>query len=108
LLAVWAIRAEPLYGKIVHNTLAAVFPHVYAKLAASHLLFFASARALSIPAGTPSEESAIFDLLALPNREINTIDNRVLERHFDIRRLFGLPDEYREPARDTGADSGHP
>jgi spermidine synthase len=96
LVAIWCIGSDPVYGKILHNTLRSVFPFVRPRIESMHLLFFASTRALDVPVASVDEQRGIEALLSVESDAINTIDNRVLERHFDIRRAFALPKEYDE------------
>ena len=95
-LAVWALGTEPVYAKIIHNTLRAVFPHVHARIIGQHLHYYAAERELDIPLTDSTEIEYIRAVLLLPNDEVNTLDNRALERHFDVRRAFVLPKSYTE------------
>jgi hypothetical protein len=112
-LALWVIGAEPEYGKVVWNTLSAAFPHVDARLPADHpnFNFYASAEPLRLAPGDQRSNSRVRDLRAVPLGDVNRLENRALERHFDIRRVFALPRDYDEPVfadreRARGAGAG--
>ncbi len=96
-LALWAIGAEPYYAKVMYNTVAAVFSHTYARVVAGNLHIYGSMRSLDVRLAGGPEQGEVKRVLASPAKEINTIENRALERHFDIRRVFDLPRGYEEP-----------
>jgi spermidine synthase len=108
-LSLWVIGADPSYGKVVWNTLAAVFPHVDARLPEEHpnFNFYASRAPLNLPPGDQRSVSRVRDLVAFTSTEVNTLENRALERHFDIRKVFALPRAYTEPVF-KGTDHGAP
>ncbi len=95
-LAVWAIGGDAVYAKILYNTAKSVFPHVRLRVVASHLHVYASARPLELGVDERLERPVIDRILATPSDEVNTLDNRALERRFDIRKTFRLPPDYRE------------
>jgi spermidine synthase len=114
-LALWVIGEDPAYGRVLLNTLRAVFPEVEPRVAERHpnFTFFASKRPLSLPRPTSRAVAAISQMADLSISDVNTIDNRALERFFDIRRIFGLPANYNESvfsdaerARAAGAKAG--
>jgi spermidine synthase len=101
-LALWALADEPEAGKIIDNTLRAVFPNVEVRVPSRfpNFTFYASTRPLSLHPTDPREGIGAGleqHMKALPVRDVNTLDDRALERSFDIRRAFGLPRGYDEP-----------
>lgn len=95
-LALWAQTGTLEFEKAVYNTLQAVFPHVSVRIVSDMYMFFASEAPLNIVAGSSEEQAMISRLLATPVDEVNTLDNRVLEKYFSIHDFFDLPDDYRE------------
>jgi spermidine synthase len=99
-LALWMISMQPASGKIVWNTLRAVFSNVDQRAAetAPNFSFYASMRPLHLPPPDSADARMARDMKAIALDELNTVDNRALERYFDIRQAFSLPSDYDEPA----------
>ena len=98
-LALWSFRINPDFSKIIYNTMSDVFAHVAFVPDRQNHKFYASDLPLT---GLAEEEDRFLEqerkmLLGVEEDGINTLDNRLLEQHFSINRIFGLPDDYREP-----------
>jgi len=99
LLGLWLIGQDRKSAKVIWNTLRAVFEHVEARVPTSGPVFsfYASTRALDIPNPYGPGARLVSAMQETPIDDVNTIDNRALERFFDIRRAFSFPSDYDEP-----------
>ena len=89
IFALWAIRGNSHeYNQILFNTLNAVFDYVYIKHTDAVQLF-ASNRPLNIISDSKEHWSET-------TTEINTVDNRALEKIFNIDEVFNLPEGYED------------
>ena len=102
-LSLWMFGARPEYAKVIHNTLSAVFMHVGFRVERGNLLFFAANRPLGLAPRHNGEARAVREVLATPIDTVNTLDNRALERHFDLSSAFGFPPGYSERNAASGA-----
>jgi len=95
--ALWSFFGSEGMSKVLLNTVRAVFPHVRLRLTERAVMFFASDAPLDgiVPAGA-DEASQIAQIDRNPIREVNALDRRVLERHYDMRATFGFPAHYYE------------
>ncbi len=91
-LGFWAIGNGVEFGKILYNSLKSEFPYVYINKNANQHQFYASDRALDIPFSGPAEEKAVSEILSHPLTEINTLENRALEKRYNIAEVFRLPE----------------
>jgi spermidine synthase len=96
MFALWLFRTGADYGKVIANTLRAVFAHVEIRVAGLNLHYFASDAPLRIPPPRLEERRTLELIEASGIDDINTIDNRSIERYFDLSKAFGLPDDYSE------------
>ena len=94
--ALWIFGTKPDPGKVLFNTLLSEFAHVELRIGGQNLQLFASDSPLAIPEGTALEQRIVDRILASEVTLINTIDNRALERFFDVRAAFGFPQSYSE------------
>lgn len=88
--ALWAIRGgngNERYNQILYNTLKEVFDYVYIKYGSSVQLYAAN-RPLDIESDHQQWED--------PSDEVNTLDNRVLEKSYNIYQVFDLPESYND------------
>lgn len=99
ILALWMVGQNPYDNRILWNTLRSVFPHVALRVSEQvpNSSFFASMVELPFPAARGIAARMIENMQAVGVDAVNTIDNRALERHFDVRRAFALPRDYDEP-----------
>lgn len=96
-LALWAQTGSQEFEKIIYNTLKAVFPNVQVRVIdETFYTFYASDAPLAIQPQDGAEARIIERLLNVPLDEVNTLDNKVLEKYFNIRSFFDLPYDYRE------------
>jgi spermidine synthase len=99
LLALWLIGQDRKTAKVIWNTLRTVFQYVEVRVPESGPVFsfYGSIRFLDLPEMHGSGEQLVRDMTAMPIDDVNTIDNRALERYFHIRRAFSFPNDYDEP-----------
>jgi len=99
LLGLWLIGQNKKSARVIWNTLRAVFENVEVRVPTSGPVFsfYASSRALDLPNPDGPGARLVKAMEATPIEDVNTIDNRALERHFDIRRAFSFPVDYDEP-----------
>lgn len=99
-LALWSFYVSPDFSKVIYNTLRSVFPYVTMKVWEGNITFYGTLRPLLL-----KDENKIKDkeeiklinyVLSSPIKEINTIENRTLEKYFNINKQFGLPGSYFE------------
>lgn len=96
-LALWAQTGSLEFEKVIYNTLKSVFPHVSVRVIdETFYTFYASDQALDIRAQDATESRIIERMLDTPLESINTLDNKALEKYFNIRSFFDLPYDYRE------------
>lgn len=99
-LALWAHRGSNDFEKVIYNTLKSVFPNVNIVIIDGFYTFYASNSPAHLPVSPSPEEpmasQQIDDMLNTPNNEINTLDNKVLEKYFDVQSYFNLPTSYKE------------
>ncbi|MBL1274595.1 MAG: fused MFS/spermidine synthase [Ectothiorhodospiraceae bacterium] len=96
ILALWAQTGSPKFGKIILNTLREVFSHVEIRLINGFYTYYGSDQPLALPPVRDSERQQTMAVLNAPISEMNTLDNRVLEKYFNIRQFFVLPSDYQE------------
>lgn len=96
-LAIWMAGAEPDYGRVLYNTVAAAFEHVSVRVVGGSLHVYGSDRPLDIRPAPGQETAQVAAVMASPVREANTLDDRALERFFDVRKAFHLPRSFQEP-----------
>ncbi len=98
ILSVWAQRGGTDYEKVIYNTLKSVFKNVYIRVLYSFYTFYASDANYSFPVDSVFETSDIKQVLQNPLGDINTIDNRVLGKYFNVNVFFNFPDKYHDPS----------
>jgi spermidine synthase len=99
-VAVWSFIITPEFTRVMYNTLRSVFPYVVMRHSPIEqaTFYYAAMHPLaldfnSLPKG---DESYIEQSMALRNDEVNTLENRALEKYVRMNQLFALPDNYRE------------
>jgi spermidine synthase len=98
IFALWSYNAGNPVSKILLNTAHLVFPNVRIRILDHAIVLFASDSPLdSIAAEDDLEAAAIAQIETTPVTEINTLDHRVLENHYNMRAVFGFPAHYQEP-----------
>ena len=99
-LALWAHRGGNEFEKIIYNTLKSVFNNVSVAMINGFYTFYASNSKTIMPdfalanVVTSATDQQIKDVLKNPIDLINTLDNPILEKYFDIRSYFNLPVNY--------------
>lgn len=94
--ALWGGPGGYEFQKILNNTMAEVFDFTVVKSSEPFYLHFASDNTGGIARLKNADDGKSKMVLAQENKEINTIDNQVLKRHFNTRTLFNLPSAYQE------------
>jgi spermidine synthase len=89
----WSFRVNPSFTRIMLNTLRSEFPYVYVLYYNDSATYYASTRPLNI---TPNSSAFAEQVNALPLHEINTLENRALEKYYKSNQVFGLPEDYKE------------
>jgi spermidine synthase len=98
IFALWSYYAGNPVSKILLNTARQVFPSVKVRVIDHAIVFFASNRALeSVVPDDEIEAEKIAEIEKTPILEINTLDHRILENHYNMRAVFGFPAHYQEP-----------
>lgn len=98
-LAVWFFEnphKDTLHAqKIIFNTLKSVFPYVkaYHNPGYNGFSFYASNTPLQATKDQPDLFNFATHVQTHPSKEINTLDNRILEKYFDIANYFEIPPE---------------
>jgi spermidine synthase len=101
-LAVWAFRGTDSFEKVIYNTLKSIYKNVSLITIDGFFTFYASDSTknlpLSITGGQPteSEQKTFNQLVGWTNQEINTLDNRTLDKYFSVKNTFNLPTNYSE------------
>ncbi len=97
IFAVWAMGDNPKFAKVLYNTVQSVFPYVQMRIFSKNTyIFYGSSRELEVPLRLFGEEERVEAVLRDENQEINTLDNRCLEKYSDLYRMFSLPIDSRE------------
>ncbi len=102
ILALWAQRGGEEFEKIIYNTLRSVFENVEIIMIDGFYTFYASSSSTRMPdpalAGrtTSLAKQEVKKVLDNPINLINTLDNQILEKYFDVRAYFNLPIDYEE------------
>ena len=96
-LSHWSFNPNTTFAKIMYNTLRAVFPHVEMQVSENKdINFYASDQPLNVPKPTAKEQEIIDSIFADPHTEVNTLEQPVLEKYFNINSIFALPDDFEE------------
>lgn len=96
ILTLWSFYVSPDFSKVIYNTLKSVFPYVTMKLWEGNITFYGAFKPLLLKNEDKDEVKLINYVLNSPIKEINTIENRTLEKYFNINKQFGLPGSYFE------------
>lgn len=95
-LAFWSFRVSREFTRVLYNSLRAVFSNVEIKLADNAATYYASNRALDLPAPNAEEVFWLGKVFELKLDAVNTLDNQELLKHFSTNETFGLPTNYDE------------
>jgi spermidine synthase len=96
MLAIWSFYVSPVFSKVLINTLKKSFRYVDIEVLTGNILFFASNHNFTIPHLDQTNFNERNMILNFPNNEINTIDNKALEKHYSSNQTFNLPTDYSE------------
>jgi len=98
-LGVWSFEVNDDFSKVMYNTLKASFEHVVLFPTLSANLYFASSKPIDkFPLVTePKYLERQRIILGNPNKGINTLNYKLLEKYYNVGRIFGLPSDYTEP-----------
>ena len=104
ILGVWAGNGSAEYGKILYNTLDHNFDNTTLRILTNSTFFvyFSSDKKFSFDKKLDEDEQKTIQTM-LNNKitDINTIENRTLEQHYNVNKFFGLPNNYTEPFIET-------
>jgi spermidine synthase len=100
-LGFWSFVVTPEFCRVMYNTLKSVFPYVAMRHYANEqaILYYASMHPFDLVTGDlPLNEDQGFleTVLAIHNDDVNTIENRALEKYVNMNKLFDLPSNYKE------------
>ncbi len=96
IFALWAYSTNDQSQKVIYNTLKSVFENVVPRYVDDFFIFLASDKKISPRTMSPEEAKKINTMLQNPVKDINTIDNRIIEKYYDIRLNLQLPRDYTE------------
>lgn len=96
ILALWSFYVSPEFSRVIYNTLKSVFSNVYMRVREGNITFYASTQSFNSLGEDIEGIEYINRVLEANIKEINTIENRKLEKYFDINKTFGLPSSYFE------------
>ena len=98
ILALWTYNSrDEQVQKIILNTLREVFPFIAIRKIAGFYLFFASDEKMNIHPENQEESLMIKKILDNSLAEINTVDNRVIEKYYDLQSMIAkFPGDYPE------------
>lgn len=101
--AVWAFKGSNDFEKVIYNTLKTVYNNVNLIMIDNMYTFYASDSTDHLPVSitggnnqNEQEANATNWLIRYANPEINTLDNRTLEKYFSVKNTFNLPTNYSE------------
>lgn len=96
IIALWSFYVSPDFSKVIYNTLSSVFPHVSMRIWDGDITFYGSMKPMNLKSEEKYEEVLLNYIHSSPIKDINTIENRSLEKYFNINKQFGLPGSYYE------------
>lgn len=98
ILSLWAAYGTPDFGKAIYNTLKSEFKYVSIRILGTggFFTYYASNSKYDFPAKSADEQKRIDAVLNNPLSDINTIDNQILGKYFNIHSFFGLPKDYKD------------
>jgi spermidine synthase len=92
ILAIWAPAGTNKFEKIIYNTLKTSFKFVSIRIIERYPIFYASDKEYPpLFPKKPDETNTVNTILQTNTSDINTLDQRVLEKYFSIQNSFGIP-----------------
>lgn len=95
-LGIWGYNAGYNFEKVLYNTLGVVFKNVTVDVVDGSYVFFASDSLDYLPQNTSKDQKGVTEMLRIPNTEINTLDNKALEKYFTSQNYYGFDKNYNE------------
>lgn len=95
-LAVWAHNGSAEFEKVMYNTLQSVFKHVTIRVLDAYYTYYASDEDYNFGSPETAEKQFISSVLQANISTVNTLDNRALEKYFNLQSFFNLPADYKE------------
>jgi len=96
-ISFWTFYTNASFSKVLVNTFRENFQHVFFRILNNAIILFASDNPLNIPLpDSNSEVTYLNDIEQSKVMEINTLDNKALEKYFDTNLVFSNPKWHRD------------